>query len=301
MSLLSGCFSATPVAKPPPTKKPLNILFVGNSFTFMPDWDNPTIPAFVQALLNSKDISVHIDKVLASGHTLANHWNECKFQKALENQHYDFVFIQPFSIEAMELPSCFEKFTPPGYAPDSTCVQAVEPKDKAGPHGRKHFLLYAKKMIDLVRSKGATPIVIEPHIYDDGHPWLQDGFECRKFPGTQNTWWGGSEDEFQKREDEGYTVLQQETGVELLRIGPLWNQVRHAHDFEMPVSVMYQQDHYHQSYVGALLAALVIASRLSNIPTTQFDFCPAKVTRAQEQYLEKLAEKNQVRFTKASH
>jgi len=253
-----------------------HILFLGNSLTFMPDVTNthPVTPTFVKALLDSKNIPNDIEWITAGGHTLENHWSEGEFQYRLEKKHYDCVFIQPYTIEALELPPCFRKLGPNGIP---------------GPEGRENFLVYAKLMIDLVRSKKSIPIVIEPWIYDPHHAWLQDNFECRNFPKSAETWYGGNLEEYQRRLDKGYEDLKTDTGVEVLRIGDLWEKLRDNPDPTLPISAMYQPDHYHPTYLGAFLSALVIAERLSNLPADQFRYCPTQVEPTQAALLEKLA------------
>lgn len=272
----------------PSAHAPLRVLFIGNSLTFMPDWNHPTVPSYVSSLLASKNISVQIDTVLASGRTLENHWREGKLLKALDEKRYDVVFIQPYSIEALKLPACFKQHGPPGYQPEQ--APPLNPLDKGGPEGREHFLTYAAKIIELVKANGATPVVIEPWIYDSAHPWLQADFDCRYFPGTKQTWYGDSQEEFQRREDEGYTLLQNQTGVELLRIGPLWGKIRRMNDKAVPISAMYQPDHYHPTYVGSFFSALLIAERLTRIPADQFPFRPEQVELEQEKQLQKIAD-----------
>lgn len=283
--LVCGCSSLSSKTRQA-SQAPLRVLFIGNSLTFMPEFNHPTVPAYVGSLLASKNISVQIDTVLASGRTLENHWKEGKLQTALNEKTYDVVFIQPYSIEALTLPACFAQHGPPGYQPK----EPLGPHDKGGPAGREHFLTYAKKIIELVRSKGATPVVVEPWIYDVAHPWLQADFDCRYFPGTKQTWYGDSQEEFQRREDEGYGLLQKQTGVELLRIGPLWQEIRRMNDKALPMSAMYQPDHYHPTYVGALFSALLIAERLTRIPADQFSFRPEQVAPEQEKSLQKVAD-----------
>jgi hypothetical protein len=271
--IMAGCFLAAAES----FSEPIRILFVGNSLTFMPDVTNqhPVTPAFVKALLDSRGISNDIDVITAGGHTFENHWKEQRFQRALERKHYDYILLQGLSIEAMELPPCFRKLRPPGGGD--------------GPEGREHFLEYGTAMIQLARAKHSVPIVIEPWIYDSDHPWLQKDFECRNFPGTQVTWFGGSLANYQKLLDEGYADLRKLTQVEILRVGSLWQILRENHNPDLPISTMYLSDHYHPTYLGAYLSALLISERLSNLAADQFHFCPEQVNPKQETVLKKLA------------
>lgn len=277
--VLAGCFSALAEQELEKNSQALHVLFLGNSLTFMPDETNthPVTPELVKAFLNSRHIENDIEWVTAGGHTLENHWSEGKFQKKLlEKPHgyFKYVFIQPYSVEALELPPCFQKLGPNGIK---------------GPEGREMFLEYAQKMIHLVEERGSIPIVIEPWIYEAQHPWLQSNFECLKFPGTDKTWYGGSQAALERNLEEGYSKLQSLTFVEVLRIGPLWQELREHPDSDFSVSMLYQADHYHPSYLGALLSAFVITERLTHTSADQLTFCPAQVDPKKAAFLRKLA------------
>jgi hypothetical protein len=264
-------------------QRPIRILFLGNSFTFMPDETNthPVTPFLTKAVLQSKNIPAEIDWVTAGAHTLQNHFNEGIFEKKHLNAHeygyYTYVILQPYSIEALELPPCFSKLGPDG------------PEAKDGPEGREMFLKYAKILIDMVRAHGAIPIVVEPWIYEKHHAWLQADFECLKFPGTEETWYGGSLEKYQNMLDEGYTTLHAQTGVELLRIGRFWKLIRENPNQVLPLKAMYLSDHYHPSELGALLSAYLISERVSKLPADHFSFLPDGVNPAQAKYLAKVA------------
>jgi hypothetical protein len=276
--LFMGSFSAQ-ASLNTTAPRPLRLLFLGNSLTFMPDKTNtkPVTPFLVKSLLETKNISVEIDWVTAGGHTLQDHWDEGIFREHLEKHregYYDYVFIQPYTIEALELPSCFLTKGPAGIP---------------GPEGREMFLEYGKKMIRLVRDHGSRPIVIEPWTYDPHHDWMQPNFDCLDFPGTTRAWFGRSLDDYQTMLDDGYTELRYENHVELLRVGRFWKMMRDNPSQVLPISQMYLEDHFHPTTLGALLTAYLEVQRLTKLPADQFSYLPEGVSPAQANYLQKLA------------
>jgi hypothetical protein len=260
--------------------KPLRLLFVGNSLTFMPDWNRPTVPAYVRGLLESKRMEVEIDTSLRGGHTLENHWSVGEFQQKLKAKKYDFVIIQAYSIEALVLPPCFQKFGPNG---------------NDGPKGRASFLKYGEKMIQLARENGATPLVFEPWIYNSGHAWLRADFECLKFPGTEQTWYGGSRAEFQHRLHDGYRALKElmatkhKFNLRIVHIGDLWSRIRNRPARDLSISMLYQEDQFHPSYYGSLLSALEIVEQVTGKRPTEFNYRPEQMTESQVDYLESIS------------
>jgi len=261
-----------------------HLLFLGNSFTFMPDKSNthPVTPLLVKKLLESKGFSVEIDWVTAGGHTLQNHYDEGIFEKHLndhENGYYDYVFIQPYSIEALELPSCFITTQGPG-------VKGKEGHD--GPEGREMFLKYGKILVDLVHAHGSKPIVIQPWIYQQGHAWFNEKFVCHDFPDTHEAWYGNSTD-YEALLDQGYIDLRKEARVELLKVGLFWKYMRDNPSDTLPMSLMYQEDHYHPTELGALLTAYLEVQRITHLPADQFPFLPDGMDPKQANYLAKVA------------
>lgn len=257
--------------------KPIKVLFVGNSLTFMPDWQHPVVPGFVEKLTASQGREVKADSILYGGHTLENHWNLGEFQEAVAHNRYDFVIIQPFSIEALNLPGCFRKMGP------------WEPKPQDGPSGRKGFLEYAEKMIQMARANGATPMVFQPWIYQEGHPWLQPDFQCAKFEGTNDSWFGGSRTELQRRLNEGFQALKDRMhekhgySIRVLDIGGLWPKIPDS-------DLLYNIDHYHPTYYGSMLSALVISQALTGVPASRFQYTPEQLTPEQVKFLAQVAQ-----------
>src|SRR5262245_31707667 len=100
LSVGSLCVSATP----------LRILMIGNSLTISPGTENsPEVPILLQGLFRSCGVRAEIDYSVYGGNTLEMHVNRGEIQRMLLAKKYDFVIVQPFSVEALELPDCITK------------------------------------------------------------------------------------------------------------------------------------------------------------------------------------------------
>lgn len=258
--------------------RPIHVLLVGNSLSFMPTPETPELPQLIQDLLLPKGIDIEIDAVLAGGHTLEMHFKEGRFADQLTAHQYDIVIIQPYSIEALPLPACFSEQT----------------NDR--PKGHDSFMTYGKKLAELVAEYNPKTKVLlfEPWTYDNGHAWLRPDFPCRYFSKDDHrTWFGGSLAAYRSLLDHGYQELARATGSEIMPIGDLWWMVRKDHAAVVPVTDLYEDDHYHPTYLGSYLAAVYIASRISGIQPKEFQTNPQEITTKQAEYLRKIVQRHQ--------
>ena len=74
--------------KPKPTK-PLNLLFIGNSFT-----QRNNVPGLLADLAAARDVTVTHDLISAGGASLRRHWNDGTAAAAIETGGYDYVVLQ---------------------------------------------------------------------------------------------------------------------------------------------------------------------------------------------------------------
>jgi hypothetical protein len=270
--------------------QPRTVAFIGNSYTFYPGtWDHPTLPVLVQKLLASAGIFVDVKWVVHGDYTFRKHFEEKDSDGKPTHEIHDllasvgsgdYVVAQGFSIEAMELTPCVSQAT------------------KYGAVGRPEFLEYGEKLINEIRSTGATPLVVQPWIYNDKHPWLQKDFKCYATSEADPTpWFGGSVAEMERREDEGYKKLLERVNApmdgrlpvpaELLAIGEAWWKIRMTQDATDPIHMteMYNDDGKHPKMTGSYLAALYIAARISGLPATTFSYAPPEIAPIQAVYL----------------
>lgn len=104
-------------------KDSLRILFVGNSYTSIPN-----MPHLVSQISDSTKVKLITSRSTAGGATLSDHWNgekELKTKEAISNGKYDIVVIQGHSLETIE--------------------------------NKNDFLKYSKLLCDLVKKSGARP------------------------------------------------------------------------------------------------------------------------------------------------
>ena len=116
--------------------KPLRILFVGNSLTYVGN-----LPAVVEALAASNGKSLRADMIVKGGATLTQWLDSSAVQRALKARHYDYVVLQERGNDF----AC-------GFGP-----QVCEDSRHA---------LHALAVI--VRSAGAKPILMGPYQVDHG-------------------------------------------------------------------------------------------------------------------------------------
>ena len=70
-------------------KTPINILFIGNSFTQRND-----LPSLLAAMAAERGVSIRQKLVSAGGASLRTHWNAGRAAKAIDADDYDHVVLQ---------------------------------------------------------------------------------------------------------------------------------------------------------------------------------------------------------------
>jgi len=70
-------------------KAPINILFIGNSFTQRND-----LPSLLAAMAAERGVSIRQNLVSAGGASLRTHWNAGRAAKAIDADDYDHVVLQ---------------------------------------------------------------------------------------------------------------------------------------------------------------------------------------------------------------
>lgn len=122
--------------------KPLQILFVGNSFIYFNN-----LPQVFSAMAESQGEHIETRQSTVGGSNLEQHWKEEKntqTRKLLNEQQWDYVVFNNHSLSAIDTPENFE--------------------------------LYGKKFADLVQEKGAKPIFMTTWGYKS-NPLFQDKIE----------------------------------------------------------------------------------------------------------------------------
>lgn len=252
--------------------QPLRVFFIGNSFTYYPtESTRPAVPNLVKQLAETAGREVEVEWVVRGDATLKSHFENPEIRTKLSAKQFDYVIVQPYSIESVELSSCFADHTP---------YRA---------RGRDEFIEYGIKLVDLIRSKGAMPLIFSPWTYNKDHDWLKSDFKCfYRSPDRQITWFGGSLRELRKRLEEGHQMLAHKTGAELLLIGAEWWRIRdnQSATAAVKISELYDRnDHKHPTMLGSYLSALFIAQRLLGTRASTFTYRPGQLTEVQAKYL----------------
>lgn len=237
---------------------PIKILFVGNSFTYSPgEVANPSLPKNFKAIANALDVDVHVEYVGRGGQTLKGHFDEGKVANKLSSNNYHYVVVQPYSIEALELPKCFLR--------------------QGGPVGRSEFLEFADKLISLIEENGATPVLFENWIYQKDHPWLKDNFMCLKFdhdePNAGQKWFGDNLTDYQNKLDEGFDmVATSNPKIIQSQIGTNWQKI-------IPNSHLYEADGYHPTNAGSFFSAMILARDVLKLNMTELNEHPKEIKK----------------------
>jgi len=109
-------------------KDTLNVLFVGNSYTYYSN-----LPHLVSLISDSTKVKLITSKSTAGGAKLSDHWygnKGLKSKEAIINGNYDIVVLQGSSSEAVKK--------------------------------KEEFFKYSKKLSDLVKASGAKPYLYVP-------------------------------------------------------------------------------------------------------------------------------------------
>jgi len=83
---------------PPPRRVPFEILFIGNSHTYMND-----VPGLIAELAKAAGkAEVWVTRVLEGGWELEGHWNDAVAQQKIADTWFDFVMLQERSTKPCE-------------------------------------------------------------------------------------------------------------------------------------------------------------------------------------------------------
>lgn len=114
------------------------VLFVGNSFTYF--WN---MPQMVEAMAKHQDVALHTDQSTVGGSNLEQHWKSEKgttTRRHLETKKWDYVILQDHSQSTIKASKRWEE--------------------------------YNQKFVNLVRTKGAQPILFSSWAYKS-NPLMQ--------------------------------------------------------------------------------------------------------------------------------
>ena len=179
--------------------KPIKVLFVGNSFTYF--WN---MPQMVHTMVNEQGLAIEVHQSTVGGSTLEQHWKSekgTKTRELLENEKWDYVVLGDHSLSTISTPEKFDD--------------------------------YGSKFIELIRSKGAEPILYVTWAYKS-NPLMQKTITAK------------------------YDELAKKMNTQVFPVGPIFMQARTL----MPNLEFYFDDK-HPSSNGSYLIALIITKSLT--------------------------------------
>ncbi len=213
-----------------------DVLFIGNSFTYVCDMPE----RFFMPISRSAGYNVFATRITNGGHYLYEHGNindefGAQVYDALANNTYDYVFIQDQSTNAIKDPESFY-----------TGVRRIE---------------------NLVRKNGATPILYETWGHAEGSSYMVDGWTTETMTYDLAA---------------AYTAIGEELDVKVSYAGLAFWDVHSKHSDTIN---LYSSDHYHQSALGAYLSGMThFASVIGGNPLNctydeEFDAATTKILK----------------------
>ena len=189
-------------------QKAIRVLFVGNSFTYFFN-----LPQVVSAMAKGQGIEIITRQSTVGGSTLEEHWKELKgtrTRKLLDSLQWDYVVLNNHSLITV--------------------------------NGPNEFMEYSTKFIELIRSKGAQPIIMQ-------------------------TWGYKSNPLLIRPINEEYKKLVQTTKVDMVPAGELFMEARKWRpDLEL------FQDDKHPSSNGTYLLGLAFFKYFTGLSTEEIPF-----------------------------
>jgi hypothetical protein len=182
-----------------------SVLFIGNSFTYFYN-----LPQVVAAMAESQNIHIDVRGSTVGGANLKDHWlgrKETKTRELLENEKWDYVVLNNFSLGPIKEADRFRE--------------------------------YNFKFIELIREKGAIPVLMQ-------------------------TWAYKEKPEMQKILTKSYREIANETKTDLVPCGELFELSN-----KMNPSLNLFFDHKHPSSNGTYLLGLAFYKYFTAMSTAQ--------------------------------
>ncbi len=224
-------------------KRPVkNILYIGNSFTFIND-----VPMLVNAILDSTKLPYQYKATqkVVGGATLKNHWNNPDVQQALTKK-WDLVIIQPQSTEIT--------------------MDFVYSKDLS------HFHEFGGYLIDKALRVSPRVALYEtwmPIAKSYGHSWWFNDANGN-LEQLSNAEINQLIDGFYIKQNTHYTKLAHRfNNTDIVDVRAAW----YSSTQKCPNINLYGEDNHHASLEGSYLAALMIARYINQnnrLPDTVF-------------------------------
>ncbi|WP_413577987.1 hypothetical protein ACLVWU_05660 [Bdellovibrio sp. HCB290] len=242
--------------------KDLSILFIGNSYIYLPSQgtpEDPALPKIIGQVIQSIDSKLNLKYAYNTpgGYTYEKHLNDPKTQNLLQNS-YDSVILQGQSIESLELPPEWHKFG----------------------IGVQNFSVNLPKVIDLALVKNSNVTVFVNWGWNFKNSNLQPGAEGLLFPpGSAKAgqrWCGADKFELQQMIDASYQKHATGKKVTLSMVGNTWLTLQKK-GLVGEDDLYLKDDWSHPSVLGSYVEALVLTRDALKLDISKATFVPAGV------------------------
>jgi hypothetical protein len=242
-------------------QKNLSVLFIGNSYTYLPEIgtpEDPGLPKLVAAIAESIDPELHVSVSANTigGYRLEQHYANPRSVELLKGA-YDKVIIQGYSIESLELPPWWKQYG-------------------IGVEGFAEFL---PKVLDLAFQNNRDVTLYVNWGWNPKHDYFKDSHPGLFFPEGHKRagekWCGKDKYDYQRRIDESFEKHTQSYRVKLAHVGDGWLKLQDegiVTQDEMYIST--NSDWSHASLVGAWAAALVLVRDSLGLDIRKTTFVP---------------------------
>ncbi len=224
--------------------KQVTVLFIGNSYTYLPDFgepESPALPQMIQAIASTidADLSIKYDFNTPGGYSFEKHLHDSKSLQLLSKK-YDKVILQGQSIESLELTPWWEMNGNPGF---------------------RSFSLSLPKILDLISHANSEVTLYVNWGWSFRHPALAANHPGLIFPAESEKagkkWCGENKNEFQDLIDQSYQKTTYGYPVKLSKVGRAWLQLQQS-SIVNEDELYLEDDWSHPSQLGAFVAALLL-------------------------------------------
>lgn len=253
--------------------KELSVLFIGNSYTYLPgqgDAGDPALPKLIGKVLASVDpeLKLNIRFHTPGGYSFRMHLED-EASSSLLDKKYDQVILQGQSIESLELTPWWEE---------------------SGNPGMKGFEVSLPEVLDRVFKKNSRVALYVNWGWNPRNPLLQDGHPGLRFPEGHpkagQKWCGKDKFDFQRLIDESYVRVSAPYSVTLARVGDAWIGLQES-GLVSQDELYLPDDWSHPSVLGSFITALVMARDVFRVDVRKNGFVPQGVAPARADAIEK--------------
>lgn len=251
--------------------KDLSLLFIGNSYTYLPTQgtpDDPGLPKLIKQIAESIDPTLNISyrAHTRGGYSFMKHYNDPQ-SVDLMSKKYDKVVLQGNSIESLDLPPWADR----------------------SELGEKYFAVYLPKVLSLVLQNNRDITFYVNWGWNLRHGSFKDGNPELYFPpGSSKAgqkWCGKDKYDLQRMINESYERHTARYTVKLSKVGDGWLAVQDAGIVNQD-ELYIPEDWSHASPLGAFVAALILARDVLGLDISKNQYIPSTIDPAKAKALQ---------------